>query len=102
MRRMMRVGVLLVLTVAVLTGCGKKFAADTDTVYVQKKGTVKGANVAAFDKDYYKQDELESFINDTVDTYVAKAGEGTVDVTEFAVADGVAHGLCKCRRLCTV
>lgn len=91
MRRMIRVGVLLVLTAAVLTGCGKSFSADTDTVYVQKKGAVKGANVATFDKEYYSQDELESFINDTVDTYVAKAGEGTVSVKEFAVADGVAH-----------
>ena len=91
MKRMMRVGVLLVLTAAVLGGCGKEFSADTDTVYVQKKGTIKGANVAAFDKEYYDEDELESFINDTVDTYVAKAGEGTVAVTSFAVEDGTAH-----------
>lgn len=91
MKRMMRVGVLLVLTAAVLGGCGKEFSADTDTVYVQKKGTIKGANVAAFDKEYYDEAELESFINDTVDTYVAKAGEGTVAVTSFAVEDGTAH-----------
>lgn len=87
----MRVGVLLVLTAAVLGGCGKEFSADTDTVYVQKKGTIKGANVAAFDKEYYDEAELEGFINDTVDTYVAKAGEGTVAVTSFAVEDGTAH-----------
>ena len=87
----MRVGVLLVLTAAVLGGCGKEFSADTDTVYVQKKGTIKGANVAAFDKEYYDEAELEGFINDTVDTYVAKSGEGTVAVTSFAVEDGTAH-----------
>ena len=91
MKRMMRVGVLLVLTAAVLGGCGKEVSADTDTVYVQKKGTIKGANVAAFDKEYYDEAELEGFINDTVDTYVAKAGEGTVAVTSFAVEDGTAH-----------
>lgn len=91
MKRMMRVGVLLVLTAAVLGGCGKAFSADTDTVYVQKKGTVKGANVADFDKEYYDEAELESFINDTVDTYIAKAGEGTVEVKDFAVEDGTAH-----------
>lgn len=91
MKRRMRVGVLLVLTAAVLGGCGKEFSADTDTVYVQKKGTVKGANVASFDKEYYDEAELEGFINDTVDTYVAEAGEGTVAVTSFAVEDGTAH-----------
>ncbi len=91
MKRMIRVGVLLVLTAAVLGGCGKAFSADMDTVYVQKKGTVKGANVADFDKEYYDEAELESFINDTVDTYIAKAGEGTVEVKDFAVEDGIAH-----------
>ncbi len=91
MRRKIRVGVLLVLTIAALTGCGKKFSADTDTVYVQKKGTIKGANVAAFDKEYYDQLELAGFIEDAVNTYVEKAGDGTVSSSEFGVEDGIAH-----------
>lgn len=91
MRKTVQIGLLGVLAVVLLTGCGAEFSADKDTVYVQKKGTVKGANVAAFDKDYYEETELSDFITDTVDTYVAKAGEGTVSIQEFAVEDGVAH-----------
>lgn len=91
MRKTVQIGLLGALAVVLLTGCGAEFSADKDTVYVQKKGTVKGANVAAFDKDYYEETELSDFITDTVDTYVAKAGEGTVSIQEFAVEDGVAH-----------
>ena len=39
----------------------------------------------------YSIAELSDFITDTVDTYVAKAGEGTVAIREFAVEDGIAH-----------
>ena len=91
MRKAVQIGLISVLTVTFLTGCGAEFSADKDTVYVQKKGTVKGANVADFDKDYYDETELSDFITDTVDTYVAKAGEGTVAIREFAVEDGIAH-----------
>ena len=91
MRKTVQIGLLSVLAVTLLTGCGAEFSADQDTIYVQKKGTVKGANVADFDKDYYDETELSDFITDAVNTYVSKAGEGTVEIQEFAVDNGVAH-----------
>lgn len=91
MRKRVRLGLIGVLALTMLTGCGAEFSADKDTIYVQKKGTIKGANVADFDKDYYDETELSDFITDAVDTYVAKAGDGTVVVEEYAVEDGVAH-----------
>lgn len=91
MRKIVQIGLLGAAALMLLTGCGAEFSADKDTVYVGKKGTVKGANVAAFDKEYYDETELSDFITDTVDTYVAKSGEGTVEIAEFAVEEGVAH-----------
>ena len=91
MRKAVQIGLLSALTVTLLTGCGADFSADKDTVYIQKKGTIKGANVADFDKEYYDETELSDFIKETVDTYVEQAGEGTVESQEFAVSDGVAH-----------
>ena len=91
MRKTVQIGLISVLTIALLTGCGTEFSADKDTIYVQKKGTIKGANVADFDKEYYSETELSEFITDTVDTYVAKSGEGTVTIQEFAVENGIAH-----------
>lgn len=91
MRKAVQIGLLSALTVTLLTGCGADFSADKDTVYIQKKGTIKGANVADFDKEYYDETELSDFIKETVDTYVEQAGEGTVEIQEFAVSDGVAQ-----------
>lgn len=92
MKKTVRAGLLGAAAMMLLTGCGgKAFSADKDTVYVQKKGTVKGANVADFDKEYYSESELSDFITETVDTYVAKSGEGTVEIAEFAVEEGIAH-----------
>lgn len=91
MRKTVQYGLLGALAITLLTGCGAEFSADKDTVYVQKKGTVKGANVADLDKEYYDETELSDFITDTVDTYVSKAGNGTVTIGEFAVENGVAH-----------
>ena len=91
MRKTVQIGLIGVLAIILLTGCGTEFSADKDTIYVQKKGTIKGANVAYFDKEYYSETELSEFITDTVDTYVAKSGEGTVTIQEFAVENGVAH-----------
>ena len=91
MRKAVQIGLLSALTVTLLTGCGADFSADKDTVYIQKKGTIKGANVADFDKEYYDETELSDFIKETVDTYVEQAGEGTVEIQQFAVSDGVAH-----------
>ena len=91
MRKAVQIGLLSALTVTLLTGCGADFSADKDTVYIQKKGTIKGANVADFDKEYYDETEISDFIKDTVDTSVEQAGEGTVEIQEFAVSDGVAH-----------
>jgi hypothetical protein len=85
------VGLLAAAAILGTAGCGSEFSAEQDTVYVQKKGTVKGANVADFDKDYYDETELSDFITETVDTYVEKAGAGTVEIQEFAVENQKAH-----------
>lgn len=91
MKKIAQIGLLGTVALMLLSGCGAEFSSEKDTVYVGKKGTVKGANVAAFDKEYYDETELSDFITDTVDTYVARAGEGTVEIAEFAVEEGVAH-----------
>jgi hypothetical protein len=94
MKRQVRILALGLLAAVIILGavsCGSEFSADKDTVYVPKKGTIKGVSVADFDKDYYDESELSDFISDTVDTYVAKAGEGTVEVQDFAVENQKAH-----------
>ena len=69
MRKAVQIGLISVLAVTLLTACGAEFSADKDTIYVQKKGTIKGANVASFEKDYYNETELTKIYN----IYVFKA-----------------------------
>ena len=79
MKKSVRAGLLFAAAMVLLTGCGgTEFSADKDTVYVEKKGTVRGANVADFDKEYYSESELSDFITETVDTYVAKSDRKSV------------------------
>ncbi len=90
MKKCIAIGLLCVMMI-IAGGCAESFSADSDLVYVQKKGRIMGANVAAFDKEYYDEAELSDFINKSVDDYVASSGDGTISVDEFAVEDGVAH-----------
>jgi hypothetical protein len=89
--RILALVLLAAMTILGAVGCGSEFSADKDTVYVPKKGVIRGVSVADFDKDYYDESELSEFISETVDTYVAKAGEGTVEVQDFAVENQKAH-----------
>lgn len=75
------------LCVSVLAGCGSSFNPDTDTVYVQKKGTVISASVESFDKDYYDQEELQSYVNEEIESYTKENGSDTVELDEFKVED---------------
>ena len=75
------------LCVSVLAGCGSSFNPDTDTVYVQKKGTVISASVESFDKDYYDQEELQSYVNEEIESYTKENGSDTVELDEVNVED---------------
>lgn len=78
---------LTILIMAVFAGCSMKaFDADEDTVYVQKKGTVIGAIVEKFEKDYYDAEELEEMINSEVAEYNGTTERKSLEVASFEVA----------------
>ncbi|EOS24052.1 hypothetical protein C806_02492 [Lachnospiraceae bacterium 3-1] len=77
------------------TGCGKSLDADRDTVYVQKKGTVVSAAIADFDKDYYDEEELKTYIDERVEDYQGEYGKDSVSIDEFSVEEGVAKLMIK-------
>lgn len=83
--------VFFFLTIFMLWGCSKQsFDANEDTVYVKEKGTVIGAVVESFDKDYYDEDELNALIAEEVEEYNKEAGEDTLEIQKFEVEDKVA------------
>lgn len=91
MKRIISISLVCIMITGLLTGCGKSLDADCNTVYVEKKGTVIGASIEKLDKDYYKKDELEEFIDDKVEAYQKKHDKDSVEVSDFSVKDGVAE-----------
>ena len=53
MKKIISISLVCLLITGLFSACGKSLEADRDTVYIQKKGTVVGAAIADFDKDYY-------------------------------------------------
>ena len=62
MRKACMAGISVLIGISMLAGCGKSLDADTDTVYVQKNGTVLSVDVETLDKDYYDETELKDYV----------------------------------------
>lgn len=84
---------LTILMISLISGCATRFP-EEDTVYIQKNGTISEASVESFDKDYYSQEELESFIKDEIDDY-EKDYDGSVKMVAFKVEEDTAKLMMK-------
>lgn len=90
MRRACMAGIGVLIGISLLAGCGKSLDADTDTVYVQKNGTVLSVDTETLDKDYYDETELKDYVTDAVSVYTEEHGKGAVKLEELSVKDGTA------------
>lgn len=68
---------------------------ETDTLYVSAEGTLELANVEEFASDQYKEDELKSFIEETIQMYEESETDkkGTVTMKDFEVKNKMAKVL---------
>ncbi|MEG0963345.1 MAG: hypothetical protein RR139_11680 [Lachnospiraceae bacterium] len=90
MKKIISIGLVGIMLAGLLTACGTSLKADCDTVYVKKNGTVIGAAVEEFEKDYYDADELKTFIEDEVAQYQKEHEKKSVKIHEFSVKDKTA------------
>ena len=72
-----------------LTGCGKGYDADTNTVFVEEDGKIVSVDIEAFDKNDYSEKELKSYIQESVDSYNAKNAD-SVKKKKLSVKNNVA------------
>ena len=79
-------GMLAVLLV--LAACGKEAPVDTNTVSVEKDGTIKTILIEDFTQAYYDADELRKMIDDEVADYNKEAGADKVTVAAFEPEEG--------------
>lgn len=86
---MLRKGALavsLLSAVCLMSACSFMTADYTqDTVVVNKKGTVSGIIVEAFDKDYYNGEELEQMIHDEITAY--NDGGEAIELKKFEITE---------------
>ena len=90
MKRIICISLVCMVMTGLFSACGKSLEADRDTVYVQKRGALIRAATAEFDKDYYDEEELKSFVEERVEEYQQEEGKDSVKIDKFSVEEGVA------------
>lgn len=81
------------LCACILTGCtdgGLNIKADDlekNTLSIDDAGIVQSGIVEAFDKDYYKEDELKQYLEDAIAYYNDTNKKDAVTVDSFLIAD---------------
>lgn len=74
-----------------MAACGTKLDVQENTIALQRNGKILEAAVETFDQSYYKEDELNSYIQNAVDDYAAEHGKKSVSVTESKVEEKKAY-----------
>lgn len=85
------IGFLTALMMMVLSGCGGSDKITRNTIQVQKDGTVLGAIVADFSREYYDEIELKTMVDEEIKKYNAEAGKEAITIDSFQVEDGVVY-----------
>lgn len=74
-----------------MAACGTKLDVQENTIALHRNGKILEAAVETFDQSYYKEDELNSYIQNAVDDYTAEHGKKSVSVTESKVEEKKAY-----------
>lgn len=80
-----------VLAVTLLGACSSKLDVEKNTIALQKSGKVLEAAVEDFSQSYYDEEELNAYIQEAVDSYVAENGKNTVSITDSRVEEQKAY-----------
>ncbi len=96
MKRKLHAALCIFSAASVMTACGNSFEAAESTVYITKQGNVIGADIEDFNEDYYDEEELKAYITESVESYVALNGDGSLEMEKFeteASDDGIMANL---------
>ncbi len=75
---------IMIFCMGLLSACAQKTDADVSTVFIEKKGSVVSLDVENLDRDYYSEEELESYITEHIEEYTGEHGD-TVEKLSFDV-----------------
>lgn len=79
------------------SGCKKawKFDPDTNAIYVKKDKTIQEAAIGEFAETYYSEEELKTYVNESVTGYNESNGKDKITVSSISVKDNVAKVMMK-------
>jgi len=83
-----RVVFCFILLIVLLCGCSGTASVKKNTIMVHKDGSVTGAIVETFDKEYYDKDSLKEFTLQEVAAYNKKVGKDKISVKKLNVKKG--------------
>lgn len=93
MRRKLYAMLLIFAVASMTTSCGTSFEADESTVYITKEGNVIGADIEDFNEEYYDEEELEAYITESIEDYVASNGDGSLELDRFQIESSKEDGV---------
>jgi len=82
--------VLIVVIAIVIVLLGNSYDTDTSTVFILDKGKIVTTDVEKFDDSKYSSEELEAFVQKTIDTYNDENGKDSVKQKSLKFEEGVA------------
>lgn len=84
--------VFILFTIVIMTtACSKnEIVATTDTIFIEGTEKIIGALVETFDKPYYKEDELQRFVDNELALYNSEVGNSSIIVNKFEVTNQAA------------
>lgn len=81
---------IMALGAGLLAGCGTPDVV-TNTIIVEKNGKITEALVEDFSKDYYTQEELQSFVESEIEEFKAENTEADIKLSDLTVETGTAR-----------
>lgn len=91
MKRVIALAITAVLCAGMLSACTKtSYDAETNTVYIEKKGKIVSKDVELFDEGEYQADDLKEYVENAVKEYTEANGKDTVKFDSLSVKDNMA------------
>lgn len=89
------VSTVMALSLVVGLGACGQFDADESALKLTDKGEVLTCSIEELDESYYDPDELQDYINETVEEYSSENSDATVEIRKVTIEDNTAKLLMK-------
>lgn len=96
MKKVTGLAMVVILCIGIFAACGKNsYDAETNTIYILKKGKIVSKDVESFDEDVYKNADLKDYVENAIREYTDENGKNSVKFESLSVEDNTASLILK-------